>query len=37
MNFSNCSEGGIRTHDQGINSPLRYRCATSEYFVTNGV
>ena len=21
--------GGIRTHDQGIMSPLRYRCATS--------
>ena len=20
--------GGIRTHDQGIMSPLRYRCAT---------
>ena len=24
------SEGGIRTHDQLINSQLRYRCATSE-------
>ena len=28
----NRSEGGIRTHDQLINSQLRYRCATSECF-----
>ena len=24
--------GGIRTHDQGIMSPLRYRCATGPSF-----
>ena len=28
--FFICSGGGIRTHDQRINSPLRYRCATPE-------
>ena len=26
------SRGGIRTHDQLVNSQLRYRCATREYF-----
>jgi hypothetical protein len=25
------SGGRIRTYDQRINSPLRYRCATPEY------
>lgn len=25
-----CSGGGIRTHDQLVNSQLRYRCATPE-------
>ena len=25
--------GGIRTHDQGIMSPLRYRCATGPSFL----
>ena len=29
LNFSlKFGTGGIRTHDQGIMSPLRYRCAT---------
>ena len=27
------SGGGIRTHDQLVNSQLRYRCATPECFV----
>ena len=27
------SGGRIRTYDQRINSPLRYRCATPEYAI----
>ena len=30
------SGGRIRTYDQRINSPLRYRCATPEYAIPFG-
>src|SRR4029077_7999670 len=30
-----CSGGRIRTSDRRINSPLRYRCVTPEYFNSN--
>ncbi len=30
--FVYCSRGRIRTDDQLVNSQLRYRCATREYF-----
>ena len=31
------SGGRIRTYDQRINSPLRYRCATPEYQTEAGL
>ena len=33
LSFIKFGPGGIRTHDQRIMSPLRYRCATGPYFV----